>query len=82
MEIAAIPPTTPPAIGPAWLPLPERECMGSAVEDALTDGVLAEDVLAEDVYTPSAPKIAPGPYSGLSIIKRGCEIVTRSGKGT
>jgi hypothetical protein len=32
-------------------------------------GPLAEDVdvLAEDVDTPEAPKIAPGPYSGLSI---------------
>ena len=63
MEITAIPPTAPPAIGPAWLP--ECECMGSDVEDALADGVLAEEV-----YTPSAPKIAPGPYSGLSFIKR------------
>ena len=60
MEIIAIPPITPPAMAPAWPP--ERE----AVEDAVED-VLAE---AEDVYTPEAPKIAPGPYSGLSIGRR------------
>jgi hypothetical protein len=63
------PPATPPAIGPPW-PL-EWEGLGSAVEDTLAEDVLAEDVLAEDVLaedvnTPEAPKIAPGPYSGLS----------------
>jgi hypothetical protein len=46
----------------AWPP--ESDCVGGAVkiEDALT-----EEVPAEDVYTPEAPKIAPGPYSGVSI---------------
>jgi hypothetical protein len=57
MEIIAIPPTVPPAMAPAWPP--ECECVGGAVE--------LEDALpAEDVYTPEAPKIAPGPYSGVS----------------
>jgi hypothetical protein len=67
MEIIAIPPTVPPAMAPAWLP--ECECVGDAVEleDALAEEVLAEAVLAENVYTPEAPKIAPGPYSGVSI---------------
>jgi hypothetical protein len=52
MEIAAIPLTTPPAITPGFkLPF------GDPVADAA----------AEDVYTPEGPKIAPGPYSGLSI---------------
>jgi hypothetical protein len=62
MEIIAIPPMMPPAMAAAWLP--ECECVGGAVEleDALT-----EEVPAEDVYTPEAPKIAPGPYSGVSI---------------
>jgi hypothetical protein len=55
MEVNAIPPVTPPAMAPAWLP--ECECVGGAVGDAL----------AEDVYTPQGLKIAPGPYSGLSI---------------
>jgi hypothetical protein len=71
MEIIAIPPTVPPAMAPAWLP--ECECVGGAVEleDALAEEVLAEEVLAEgvlaeNVYTPEAPKIAPGPYSGVS----------------
>ena len=55
MEISATPPTTPPAMGPAWLL--ECEGVGDAVEDAP----------AEDVNTPEGPKNAPGPYSGLSI---------------
>ena len=57
MEIIAIPPMTPTAMAPVWLP--ECEDVADAVEDALAE--------AEDVYTPEAPKIAPGPYSGLSI---------------
>jgi hypothetical protein len=57
METTAIPPTTPPAIAPVFELLPFRAVVGDAVEDAL----------AEDVYTPDAPKNAPGPYSGLSI---------------
>ena len=61
MEIITITPTVQPAMVPAWLP--EFECVGGAVE---LEDALAEDVLAEDVYTPEAPKIAPGPYSGVS----------------
>jgi hypothetical protein len=57
MEIITIPPMTPPAMAPAWPP--ECEGVEDGVEDALGE--------AEDVYTPEAPKIAPGPYSGLSI---------------
>jgi hypothetical protein len=62
MEIAAIPPTTPPAIAPPCEVLPFE---GPGVGDGVT--VELEDALAEDVDTPAAPKIAPGPYSGLSI---------------
>ncbi len=51
METAAIPPTTPPTIGPVFELLP----FAAAV---------AVEALAEDVYTPGAPKMAPGPYSG------------------
>jgi hypothetical protein len=58
MEITATPPTTPPTIAPVFELLPFR---GAVIGDAV------EDALAEDVYTPDAPKIAPGPYSGLSI---------------
>ena len=60
MEIIAIPPTMPPTIGPIEL-LP--------FEGGVRDGDPVEDAAAEDVpvYTPDAPKIAPGPYSGLSI---------------
>ena len=49
-----------PRMACAWPP--ESDCVGGAVkiEDALTE------VPAEDVYTPEAPKIAPGPYSGVS----------------
>ena len=61
MEIIAIPPMTPAAMAPAWLP--ECEDVADAVEDAV-EVALAE---VEVVYTPEAPKIAPGPYSGLSI---------------
>jgi hypothetical protein len=61
MEITAIPPKTPPTIGPVFeLLLP----FAVGVEDPV-------EALAEDVYTPDAPKTAPGPYSGLSILKRG-----------
>ena len=58
MENTAIPPTTPLAIGPALELLPF---------EGVRDGDPEEDALAEDVYTPDAPKIAPGPYSGLPI---------------
>ena len=62
METIAIPPTTPPAIAPTFELLP----FGAAVRD----GDPVEDARAEemaDVYTPDGPKIAPGPYSGLSM---------------
>jgi hypothetical protein len=65
MEIIAKPPTMPPAMAPPWLL--ECECVEGAVEDALAENEVTEGVLAEDVYTPEAPKIAPGPYSGVSI---------------
>ena len=60
METTTIPPTTPPAIAPAF-GLPPFG-LGSKVGD----GEPVEDALVEDVYTPDAPNIAPGPYSGLS----------------
>jgi hypothetical protein len=48
--------------------------VGGAEEDALTvtkdllaEDMLVVDVLMVDVYTPEAPKIAPGPYSGVSM---------------
>ena len=59
------PPTTPPAIAPAWLL--EWEGLGVAVGGAPAEDVLVEDVVAGGVDTPEAPKIAPGPISGLSI---------------
>jgi hypothetical protein len=59
METTAIPPTTPPTIAPVFEPLP----FGGGV----VGGDPVEDALAEDVNTPDAPKIAPGPYSGLSL---------------
>jgi hypothetical protein len=61
MEIVAIPPTTPPAIAPAFELLPFG---GVGAMDGVP--VEVEDALAEDVDTPDGPKIAPGPYSGLS----------------
>lgn len=64
MEIIAIPPMTPPTTAPVWPP----ECEG--VEDDVEDGVeeaLADDVDTPGVDTPEAPKIAPGPYSGVSM---------------
>jgi hypothetical protein len=71
MEIITIPLTVQSAMVPAWLP--ECECVGGAVEledalaeDVIAEDVIAEDALAEDVCTPEAPKIAPGPYSGVS----------------
>ena len=54
METTATPPTTPPTIAPGFELLPFVAGVGDPVEDAL----------AEDVYTPDAPNIAPGPYSG------------------
>jgi len=47
MEIIAIPPTTPPAMTPAWPP--ECEGVGGAVEEALAEGLLEEDTLEEDM---------------------------------
>jgi len=58
--IATIPPMTPPAMAPAWPP----ECEG--LEDGVED-TLVDDVVTPEVDTPEAPKIAPGPYSGVSI---------------
>jgi hypothetical protein len=40
---------------------------GAPAEDVLVEGVLVRGVPAEEVDTPKAPKIAPGPNSGLSI---------------
>ncbi len=49
---------------------------GEAVKDALGEVVgTLKDALWEVVDTPEGPKIAPGPYSGLSISNVG-EIVT------
>ena len=86
-----IPPMTLPAMTPAWLL--DLECEGE--EDAVGDiDALAEDEVrvadAEDVLededevdTPSAPKIAPGPYSGPSNQTGVCvRSQTRSGMGT
>ena len=42
------------------------ELEDALAEEVLAEDVIAEDVLAWDVYTPKAPKIAPGPYSGVS----------------
>jgi hypothetical protein len=68
MEIAAIAPTTPPAIAPPFEVLPFGG-PGVGGMDGVGDGVTVEleDALTRDVDTPAAPKIAPGPYSGLSI---------------
>ena len=60
METIARPPTMPPAIAPPFELLP----FGDAVEDEATD---VGGALTPDVYTPVGPKIAPGPYSGVSI---------------
>jgi hypothetical protein len=60
---------------PVWLLDCEGVTVGGAVGGMPAEDVLAEDVLAEDVRvdvvavdTPEAPKIAPGPYSGVSIL--------------
>jgi hypothetical protein len=72
MEIVAIPPTTPPAIAPAFELLPFGGVgVGVGVpvelEDALADDVYTPDTIAEVVDSPVPSIIAPGPYSGLSI---------------
>jgi hypothetical protein len=72
MEIAAIPPTTPPAIAPEFELWPTRVgAVGDIVEDVLEVFVEAlaieEDVGARD--TLDGPRIAPGTSSGLSIEK-------------
>jgi hypothetical protein len=69
MEMAAIPATTPPTMAPTFVLLPPE-----FDEDPVKDG-LGEVV----VDTPEGPKIAPGPYSGLSISNVG-EIVTEKEK--
>jgi hypothetical protein len=64
MEMAAIPPTTPPAMAPAFGLLPPE-----SDEGPVKDGV------EEVVGAPEGPKNVPGPYSGLSMSNVG-EIVT------
>jgi len=77
MEMAAIPVTTPPTMAPEFELLPPepdegpvKDALGEVVdtlEDALGEIVdMLEDELGEIVDTPEGPKIAPGPYSGLS----------------
>jgi hypothetical protein len=81
MEIAAIPPTTPPAIAPVFELLPTMEVVDEVVEDVLevVEEKLAveEDVGATD--TLDGPRIAPGASSGLSIKRSG--VRTRSDEG-
>jgi hypothetical protein len=71
MEIVATPPTTPPAIAPEFEVLPfggtgVEDGVPEELEDALAKDVVTTGGLAEDVVT-ILSKIAPGPYSGLSI---------------
>ena len=66
MEMAAIAATTPPTIAPTFELLPP-ESDEDPVKDALGEVVDPPKVaLGEIVDTPEGPKIAPGPYSGLS----------------
>ncbi len=78
MEMAAIAATTPPTIAPTFELLPPesdedpvKDALGEVVdtlEDALGEIVdMLEDELGEIVDTPEGPKVALGPYSGLSI---------------
>jgi hypothetical protein len=82
IEIAAIPPTTPPAIAPVFELWPTRMgVVGDVVEDVLE---VVEEKLAveEDVGATDAlegPRIAPGASSGLSIKRSG--VRTRSDEG-
>ena len=48
--------------------------MDVLTEDVLTEDMLTEDVLGVGVYTPEDPKIAPGPYSGVSILNVGVRL--------
>lgn len=79
MEIAAIPPTTPPAIAPEFELWPTRMgVVGDIVEDVL-EVVVGELAIEEDVGatdTPEGPRIAPGASSGSSI-----KVRTRSDEG-
>jgi len=70
MEITAIPPTTPPAIGPVFELWPARMGVVGDMEDLLE---LVEE-LATDAL--KGPRIAPGASSGLSIKNSG--VRTRS----
>jgi hypothetical protein len=65
MKNTATPPTAPPAIAPVFELLPFGGAVGDPVRVGDTVGdALAEEVSTPGVYTPDAPKIAPGPYSG------------------
>ena len=64
MEMAVIPPTTPPAMAPAFELLPPEP-----------DGNTEKDGLGKVVDTPLGPNNVPGPYSGLSMSNVG-KIVT------
>jgi hypothetical protein len=78
MEMAAIPATTAPTTAPTFEHLPPesdenpvKDALGEVLDmlrDALGEDVdTLEDALEKIVDTPEGPKIAPGPYSGLSI---------------
>ena len=58
MEIISTLPMTPPTIAPPFELL--------ACWDEVRTGNPVGNALAPDVYTPDGPKIAPGPYSGVS----------------
>ena len=75
IEIIAIPPMTPPAMGPTWLS--EFEVLG--------DGGFEPDGFESGGFEPDrdgplGPNLVPGPYSGVSI-SDGCETVIRNRKG-
>jgi hypothetical protein len=83
MKITAMPPTTPPAIAPAFEQWPTRMGdVGNIVEEVL-EVVVGELALEEDVGATDALeglRIAQGASSRLSIKRSG--VRTRSGEGT
>lgn len=75
MEIAAIPPMTPPAMAPAF-----ELCPPSGIDVPVFEDLAAAAETETDEL--DAPSTVPGPSSGESLkVRRGCEIVTEGMKG-
>jgi hypothetical protein len=72
MEITAIPPTTPPAMTPAF-----GLCPPTGIGVAVFEVVEPDTDPVAETEAPEGPSMSPGSSSGVTIkVRRGCEPVT------